>query len=765
MVKSASLGFPRIGAHRELKKVLELYWKGKASERELKDTAKKIREINWRLQSDKGIDLIPSNDFSLYDTVLDTSCLVGAIPERYNQSSNSHNFSLETYFAMARGGQIGGKDVVAMEMTKWFDTNYHYIVPEFKADTTFKLTSTKIIDEFKEGKDLGILTRPVILGPISFLLLGKSYTPNFNQLDLNNKLIPVYEQVFSELKKLGATELQLDEPCLSLDLSSSEIEVFKKCYEKINFSGLSVQLTSYFESIADKFSFIFDLPFSTIHLDLVSDPTQLADLGGKNLKNKKLSLGLVNGRNIWKNDLRNSLDIVEAATRYISKDHLIISSSCSLLHSPIDLSFEKKLDSEIKSWLSYATDKLNEIATLAKLISGSLTSGEELIAENQRIIKSRKESSKTTAPNVSERLRALTSDDSKRVSKFRERIKAQKRDLNLPLLPTTTIGSFPQTSEIRSLRALLKKGKISETEYDEKLESLTKEVISWQEEIGIDVLVHGEYERNDMVEYFGEQLYGFTFTENGWVQSYGSRCVKPPIIYGDVYRKAPMTVRWSKFAQQNSKKLVKGMLTGPVTMLQWSFVRDDQEVSTTCRQIALALRDEVRDLEAAGIKIIQIDEPAFREGLPLRHKDRPEYLKWAVESFKISSSGISDSTQIHTHMCYSEFNDIIDSIADLDADVISIETSRSAMELLEAFTNFKYPNEIGPGVYDIHSPRIPKVEEMKHLIKKALAVLEPEQVWVNPDCGLKTRSWEEVKPSLINMVKAAKDIRQELTNN
>jgi 5-methyltetrahydropteroyltriglutamate--homocysteine methyltransferase len=761
MVTSANLGFPRIGLKRELKKSLESFWKGESDESALRQTAKELRARHWKLQQDAGIEHIPSNDFSFYDHVLDTTVMLGAVPERYGFAGNS--IDLETYFSMARGNQKNGKDVVAMEMTKWFDTNYHYIVPEFRKGQTFKLSSTKIIDEFLEANSLGITTRPVLLGPVSYLLLGKAHNNDLRPIELLDALLPVYAEVLSKLKDAGATWVQIDEPCLVLDLSDEEKGAYLKAYRKLgDKSGLKVIIATYFGDLRDNLQTLLNLPVAGIHIDAVRAPNQLDAVLKALPQDRWLSLGIVDGRNIWKNDLSASAAIVEKAADAIGPNRLIVSPSCSLLHSPVDLAAETKLDTEFKGWLSFATQKLNEIALLTRIENeGPEDFGKEL-AENAKAIASRKTSTRIHNQAVKQRLAQFTEADSKRHSEFKGRIAAQQKLLNLPLLPTTTIGSFPQTQEIRETRAKFKKGDLTTEQYDAFLASKTEELIRWQEKIGIDVPVHGEYERNDMVEYFGEQLSGYAFTENGWVQSYGSRCVKPPIIFGDVERPLPMTVRWSEYAQTLTKLPVKGMLTGPVTMLQWSFVRDDQPRAETCKQIALAIRDEVKDLEKANIRVIQIDEPAFREGLPLRHTDRAEYLKWAVECFRISSSGIEDSTQIHTHMCYSEFNDIIDSIADLDADVISIETSRSAMELLEAFVEFKYPNEIGPGVYDIHSPRIPKTEEMEKLLYKALDVLDEKQVWVNPDCGLKTRNWKEVEPALINMVEAAKKVRSEL---
>jgi 5-methyltetrahydropteroyltriglutamate--homocysteine methyltransferase len=724
-------------------------------------TAKELRMRHWIMQKEAGIDLIPSNDFAMYDQVLDTIAMVGAVPSRYNWDGS--NVDLDLYFAMARGRQDGSTDVVAMEMTKWFDTNYHYIVPEFRKDTKFTLASDKVVKEFEEAKALGITTRPVLLGPVSFLLLGKAYD-DLNPLDLLDQLLPVYSEVLQKLETAGAESVQMDEACLVMDLDEEAKAAYQKAFDALsNAINLKIVLTTYFGDLRDNLSLAANLPVAGLHVDLVRGADQLDEVLSALPADKTLSVGVVDGRNIWKTDLETALAKVEKATAALGSDRVIVAPSCSLLHSPVDLDVEEKLDAEFKSWLAFAKQKLAEIKLLSDAASGN--KNEAAFAENKAAVASRVTSSRIHNNVVKDRVANLTKADAKRDSVFANRIQSQIDELKLPLLPTTTIGSFPQTTEIRQMRAKFKKAEISETEYDAFLANMTEDLMKWQDEIGIDVPVHGEYERNDMVEYFGEQLEGYAFTQNGWVQSYGSRCVKPPIIFGDVSRPEPMTVRWSSYAQGLTDNPVKGMLTGPVTMLQWAFVRDDQPRDVTCRQIALAIRDEVKDLETAHIRVIQIDEPAFREGLPLRTSDWQFYLDWAVESFRISSSGIKDSTQIHTHMCYSEFNDIIQSIADLDADVISIETSRSAMELLDAFVEFKYPNEIGPGVYDIHSPRIPKTEEMETLLHKALEVLEPRQVWVNPDCGLKTRGWAEVRPALEQMVDAARNIRAELESD
>ncbi|MFW0717774.1 5-methyltetrahydropteroyltriglutamate--homocysteine S-methyltransferase [Pedobacter sp. N23S346] len=768
-MQTHNLGYPRIGSNRELKKASEQYWAGKITLAELLSKGRNISEQNWKLQQEAGIDLIPSNDFSYYDQILDMSLTVGAIPKRYNRVVlTKSNNELDLYFAMARGYQKDGLDITAMEMTKWLDTNYHYIVPEFYKDQEFSLFSGKIVNEFISAKQIGIITKPVIIGPVSYLLLGKEKEAGFDKLDLIKKLLPVYLQVLAELKEQGAEWVQFDEPFLALDLDEKAKKAYQYVYAEIKkqFPQLKVLVATYFEGLKDNLALATSLPVKALHIDLVRCPEQLDEVLDAIPVELTLSLGVVDGRNIWKNDFEQSLVIIDKAVEKLGSDRVLIAPSCSLLHSPCDLDLEtneKTLTPEIKQWLAFAKQKVNEIVTL-KALAAENPDVDVLakLSENKRATESRKTSKLIHNEQIKQRVDAITHADSQRLSVFSLRKKVQQDILNLPLFPTTTIGSFPQTAEVRSWRSQFKKGEITPAAYDALLKKETEEAIYWQEEIGIDVLVHGEFERNDMVEYFGEQLNGFTFTKNGWVQSYGSRCVKPPIIYGDVDRPKPMTVYWTAYAQSLTKSLVKGMLTGPVTILQWSFVRNDQPRSVTCNQIAFAIRDEVIDLEKAGIKVIQIDEPAIREGLPLRKTDWQQYLKWAVDAFKISASGVKDETQIHTHMCYSEFNDIIQNIADMDADVITIECSRSQMELLDAFADFKYPNEIGPGVYDIHSPRVPSRAEMVQLLEKAKAVVPADQLWVNPDCGLKTRHWDETKKALIEMVAAAQEMRQEV---
>ncbi len=761
MLKTATLGFPRIGANRELKKAIESYWKGAISIDELKQISSEIKSKNWQTQEAAGIHFVPSNDFSFYDQILDSIALFGAIPDRFKFEGG--NVDLDLLFAMARGAQKDGIDVTAMEMTKWFDTNYHYIVAEFNKNQEFRLSSAKIFNDYLEAKNLGIETRPTIIGPVSFLLLGKT-TEDFNKLDLLENLLSAYQEVFVKLQEIGVKEVQIDEPFLVTDLSAEAIKSYISAYQKIKqFAGnIKINLATYFDTLGDNAELAFNLGTDSVHIDLVRAPEQFEEALNLVKPDQSLSLGLVDGRNIWINNLENSISIAKKAVEKLGANRVIIAPSCQLLHVPVDLNSEKALDAELKTWLVFATQKLAEIVIIAKAADGEKEQVNNEIAANKKAIAARKTSTRINNLDVQKRVSDIDESLMNRKSSYPERKDIQTNHISLPILPTTTIGSFPQTKEVRRVRAEFKAGKISVSDYEKFIKEETARTVKFQEEIDLDVLVHGEFERNDMVEYFGEQLSGFFFTQNGWVQSYGSRCVKPPVIFGDVSRPKAMTVQWAKYAQSLTKKIMKGMLTGPITILQWSFVRDDQPRKTTALQIAFAIRDEVCDLENAGIKIIQIDEAALREGLPIRKSNWAEYLKWAVEAFRISASGVGDRTQIHTHMCYSEFNDIIHAIADMDADVISIETSRSNMELLNAFINFKYPNEIGPGVYDIHSPRVPKQEEMENLLDKALSVLKPEQIWVNPDCGLKTRDWPETKLALKYMVDATKALRSRL---
>ncbi|MBJ3775611.1 5-methyltetrahydropteroyltriglutamate--homocysteine S-methyltransferase [Acuticoccus mangrovi] len=751
----ASLGTPRIGPRRELKAALESYWAGRSDATALTETAAGLRAANWARQRSRGVTVIPSNDFSLYDHVLDTSVMVGAIPERFGWSGG--RVELETYFAMARGreGQAVAGGVAALEMTKWFDTNYHYMVPEFAPDQSFSLVSEKPIAEYLEAKVLGYETRPVLLGPVTYLLLGKA--AGMDPLTLLPGLLPVYEEVLRRLAAAGAQWVQIDEPCLALDLDVRAHDALRQATAAFarTAPGLKVMLASYFGPFGGNEATVLDLPVAGLHLDLVRAPEQLPLLR-EAPRGLTLSLGVVDGRNIWRTDLSAVLDRLMPL---VGARKVEFAPSCSMLHVPIDLDLETDLDPDVAAWLAFSVQKMDELATIATAFAKGRERVADALAASNQAVRTRYASAKVNDPAVRRRTASVDAAMCRRPSPFEVRRRAQQERLGLPLYPTTTIGSFPQTSEVRKARSAHAKGAMSDVDYDAFIAGEIEAAVRWQEEIGIDMPVHGEFERNDMVQYFGEQLAGYAFTRHGWVQSYGSRYVRPPIIFGDVSRPAPMTVRWSAHAQSLTRRPMKGMLTGPVTMLQWSFVRDDLPRAEVCRQIALALRDEVVDLEAAGLAAIQVDEPAFREGLPLRKADWAAYLDWAVECFGLATSGVADTTQIHTHMCYSEFNDIIESIGAMDADVISIETSRSRMELLEAFVSYRYPNEIGPGVYDIHSPRVPPVGEMVRLLQKAAQRLAPWQIWVNPDCGLKTRRWEEVRPALLNMVAAARRMR------
>jgi len=785
-----TLGYPRVGARRELKKATEAYWQGRLTRPELEIVARDLRRQHWFAQHSAGLDLIPSNDFSFYDHMLDTSCLFGNVPPRFGWPGSE--VDLDTRFAIARGvrpghaaagegpaAKCGCTDPVpdaaspvathASEMTKWFDTNYHYIVPEFHADTRFALSSTKPFDEFAEALALGLKTKPVLTGPVTYLTLGKTIddangTSRFNRFDLLERLLPVYLQTLKKLADLGAEWVQLDEPVFALDLSPAQRAALATTYAMLAAAEprLKILVASYFGGLRDNLPLFLSLPVAALHVDVTRAPREFDTVLREFPARKILSVGIVDGRNIWRHDYATTLPLVAKAIRLLGPDRVWLAPSCSLLHTPVTLRHETRLDPEIKAWLAFAEEKLAEVVALRDLAVGR--AAPEVLAANQATIAARRASPRIHRAGVKARVATVRPADLDRASSFPARQAAQRARLRLAPFPTTTIGSFPQTDTVRAARARWKKGELNDAGYDAFLEQETAACVRFQDEIGLDVPVHGEFERNDMVEYFGEQLDGFAFTENGWVQSYGSRCVKPPIIYGDVTRPRPMTVRWSSFAQSLTTRPMKGMLTGPITVLQWSFVRDDQPRRDTAWQIALALRDEVLDLERAGIRIIQIDEPALREGLPLRREDWKHYLEWSVDAFRLTAAGVRDDTQIHTHMCYAEFNDIIEAIARLDADVITIETSRSNMELLDAFEAFRYPNEIGPGVYDIHSPRVPSVEEMVRLMHKAARVLPTENLWVNPDCGLKTRAWPEVKASLINMVAAARALRARHAN-
>ena len=758
MILSSNLGYPRIGINRELKFALEKYWKNGISLDKLQQTADRIKTANWIVQKEMGLDFIPSNDFSFYDQVLDTTFMLGAIPQRFHQEKDLEG--LDLYFAMARGWQNDqGKTIPAMEMTKWFNTNYHYLVPEINADTKFKLNAAKPIDAYKLAQTLNLNTRPVIIGPVTYLLLSKSEDPSFNPLTKLDEVMDLYADLFKQLREMEVKWIQLDEPFLSMDLDELGEDAYQQLFNRFNshHGRPKVMLTTYFGDLSANRKLIAASPFEGLHIDM-TNCSQPENVLASIQEGQMVSLGLINGRNIWKNDLTMTLNTVKEIYERFHFENIVVSPSCSMLHVPQDIRMEKNLPGEVYLWLAFARQKLEELSELKKAGNRNFTPT-SFFSKNQGDVKSRREITKVEAQ---QRKAANKAVSTKRQSPFAKRKASQQAVLNLPVLPTTTIGSFPQTSEVRKLRSQLQKNAISYEQYNNELEREIEKTIHFQEKIGLDVLVHGEFERNDMVQYFAEKMDGFVFTDNGWVQSFGSRCVRPPIIYGAVSRPEAMTVRWATFAQSLTDKPVKGMLTGPVTILQWSFVRDDQPRSETCRQIAFAIRAEVQDLEAAGIKVIQIDEPALREGLPLQKKDWPEYLGWAVECFQISSSGVKDETQIHTHMCYAEFNDIIEAIAMMDADVISIEASRSKMELLQAFQKFNYPNEIGPGVYDIHSPNIPDVSEIYSLIHNALEVIPAEQLWINPDCGLKTRQWAEVEPALKNMLTAVKKTRKEL---
>lgn len=749
-------GFPRVGAFRELKFAQEKYWRKEISEQELLAVAKDLREKNWKHQAAANADFVAVGDFTFYDHILDLQVATGAIPARFG--FDSQNLSLEQFFQLARGN----KDQFAIEMTKWFDTNYHYLVPEFHADTEFKANAKHYVQQLQEAQALGLKAKPTVVGPLTFLWVGKEKgTVEFNRLSLLQKLLPVYVEILNALVEAGAEWIQIDEPALTVDLPKEWVEAYKDVYATLSKVSAKILLSTYFGSVAEHAALLKSLPVDGLHIDLVRAPEQLDAFADYD---KVLSAGIIDGRNIWRANLNKVLETVEPLQAKLG-DRLWISSSCSLLHTPYDLSVEEKLKVNkpaLFSWLAFTLQKTQELRVLKTALNQGREAVAAELADSQAAADSRANSTEIHRAEVAKRLADLPADADQRKSPFAERIKAQQAWLNLPLLPTTNIGSFPQTTEIRQARAAFKKGELSDADYEAAMKKEIALVIEEQEKLNLDVLVHGEAERNDMVEYFGELLSGFAFTQYGWVQSYGSRCVKPPIIFGDVSRPEAMTVAWSTYAQSLTKRPMKGMLTGPVTILQWSFVRNDIPRSTVCKQIALALNDEVLDLEKAGIKVIQIDEPAIREGLPLKRADWDAYLNWAGESFRLSSAGCEDSTQIHTHMCYSEFNDILPAIAAMDADVITIETSRSDMELLTAFGEFKYPNDIGPGVYDIHSPRVPTEAEVEHLLRKAIEVVPVERLWVNPDCGLKTRGWKETLEQLQVMMNVTHKLRAEL---
>ncbi len=756
MTQATIPGFPRIGLRRELKRALESHWRGDTDAAHLLDQARRLRARHWQLAREAGLDVVPVNDFSLYDHVLDTAVLFDAIPDRYRALHEAD--PLAGYFAMARGSRDKAHDLRALEMTKWFDTNYHYIVPELHAGQCFRLRGSKPLDEFHEARAQNLAARPVLLGPVSFLLLSKS-SDGSRPLDLLDALLPAYVELLERLAAAGAEWVQMDEPCLSTDLDHDAREAFGHAYAVLAKAHTPRRLlANYFGGFGAHLSLLPTLPVDGIHADLVRGGDELDALLDALPAKAVLSAGVIDGRNVWRSHPDRALALLEKARSRLGAERLWVASSCSLLHVPMDASVETGLDDSLRSWLSFARQKVEELRVLADALDGH-TEARAALEAQASLLAGRRHAPGVTRDDVRQRLAGLSTQAALRRSDYATRHATQQRTRPLPLLPTTTIGSFPQTGDVRRARAAHRKGELDTAAYETVIGDEIARCIRFQEQAGLDVLVHGEAERNDMVEYFGEQLDGYAFTRLGWVQSYGSRCVKPPLIYGDVARPGPMTVRWTRHAQSLTDKPVKGMLTGPVTMLQWSFVRDDLPRETVCRQIALALRDEVHDLEAAGIGFIQIDEPAFREGLPLRRDDWKTYLAWAVECFRIAAGGVRDTTQIHSHMCYSEFNDIIEAVAAMDADVISIETSRSRMELLDAFTDFDYPNGIGPGVYDIHSPRVPGEAEMTALLEKALEVLDPRQLWVNPDCGLKTRRWEEVEPALATLVEAARKLR------
>ena len=758
MTVAHNLGFPRIGARRELKFALENYWRGEIDQATLEQLAASLRAQHWQQQAEAGLDLIPVNDFSFYDHILDHSALLGCVPPRFEHEGG--DVRLDTYFRMARGRAPHGKPTTACEMTKWFDTNYHYIVPELYPQVEFEISSRKLFNEVVEAKNIGYNIKPVIPGPLTWLWLGKIKQGNFNKLDLLDKLIPVYGEILNRLNKLGVEWVQIDEPILALDLPQEWKQAFEKTYNLLQSSPVKILLATYFGALEDNLKCAVSLPVAGLHVDAVRAPHELTTIIDQLPAYKILSIGIVDGRNIWRTDLQKVLSTLETARTHLA-DRLWVAPSCSLIHVPVDLAQEDKLDDEIKSWLAFALQKTDEISLFKKALTDGRQSVETELDKSAACNQARRRSSIVHQDAVTQRLNSVTEKMTERNSPYQQRSRLQRKQFNLPVYPTTTIGSFPQTNEIRKIRHAFKQNKITTKKYTEFMQQEINSVIKKQEALSLDVLVHGEPERNDMVEYFGELLSGFVFTHFGWVQSYGSRCVKPPIIFGDIARTKPMTIEWSRYAQSCTEKPMKGMLTGPVTILNWSFVRNDQSRSETCKQIALALRDEVNDLEQAGIKMIQIDEAALREGLPLRQKDWGKYLDWAVKSFRLTASGVKDKTQIHTHMCYSEFNDIIESIAAMDADVITIETSRSDMELLDVFEDFQYPNEIGPGVYDIHSPNIPDVAQIVELMQKAAERIPAERLWINPDCGLKTRGWPEVEAALKNMVAAAEVMRQQ----
>jgi 5-methyltetrahydropteroyltriglutamate--homocysteine methyltransferase len=758
MARIHNLGFPRIGAERELKVALEKHWKGELGHAELEALGAELRVQNWQRQA--GLDLVPVGDFAFYDQVLDASFLVGNVPAR---ACPERGQPLDAYFRVARGRAVGdqaGGGVAAGEMTKWFDTNYHYIVPELSAHTTFRLDARRLLAQLAEARKAGVSAKPTIIGPVSYLWLGKSKDGS-ERLALLPKLLPVYRELLATLASEGIEWVQIDEPALVTELAPAWQHAYRTAYEALQSAGSKLLLTTYFGRLGENLELATSLPVDGVHLDAVSARGEVERLLGALPEGRVLSLGVISGRNIWKADLTKLLDYLEPIHRRLG-DRLWIAPSCSLLHVPVDLAGEKKLDAELRSWLAFAQQKLEEVRVLGVALNRGRAAVHAALAENAQALESRRASKRVNDPKVQAGMREISASLGQRQSPYAVRAALQAQAFKLPRFPTTTIGSFPQTSQIRKARSEFRSGRLEKAQYELRMRAEIELAVREQEKLGLDVLVHGEAERNDMVEYFGEQLSGYAFSELGWVQSYGSRCVKPPILFGDISRPQPMTVGWTRYAQSLTNRPMKGMLTGPVTILNWSFVRDDQPRSASCYQLALAIREEVQDLERAGVRVIQIDEAALREGLPLRRSEWQQYLNWAVDSFRIAANGVADATQIHTHMCYSEFNDIIESIAAMDADVITIETSRSDMELLNAFDRFEYPNEIGPGVYDIHSPNVPTEQQIFDLMTKAAKKVPAERLWVNPDCGLKTRNWEEVLPALRNMVGAAKRLRAQL---
>jgi 5-methyltetrahydropteroyltriglutamate--homocysteine methyltransferase len=770
MTIAANLGYPRIGPRRELKAALESFWASQTCEHQLHETAAALRASARALQQGSGINHVPSADFALYDHVLETAAALGAIPDGYGWSGEGP-VSLATMFAMARGARGSAAEAAcgiaanatALEMTKWFDTNYHYIVPRLSARMRFRLQHNRWAEAFAEGAVHGVRTRPVLLGPVSFLLLSKT-DDGTHPLALLPALLPAYAAALRGLAEAGAAWVQIDEPWLVMDLPAGVDDAYRAAYRTLADAapGLNLLLTTYFDDLRDNLPLAASLPVAGLHIDLVRAPGQLASVLATLPKHRWLSLGVVDGRNVWRTDLRAALAMLCRTAEAGFAKRMMVAPSCSLLHVPHSLGMETALEPALKRRLAFANEKLKEVATLARAVDEGESAVADAFKESDRALAEARADARLHDPAVAARLAAATPEMERRRSPYPARATAQAARMKLPKLPVTSIGSFPQTEAVRGLRTRLARGEITPVEYETAIERMIAGLVRWQDESGVDVLVHGEFERNDMVKYFAEQLAGFAFTRNGWVQSYGSRCVAPPILWADVSRPAPMTVRWSTYAQSLTTRPMKGMLTGPVTMLQWSFVRTDVARETICRQLALAIRDEVLDLEAAGIPIIQIDEPAFREGLPLREVDRADYLRWAAACFRLAASAVRDETQIHTHMCYSEFNDIIGHIAAMDADVISIETARSDMELLQAFLDFDYPNQIGPGVWDIHSPRVPPVEEIAGRLRRATNRIAIDRLWVNPDCGLKTRSWAEVRPAMLNLVEAARTLRKEL---